>query len=675
MTTDKREKSFCSQKVPKRNDYIEVAKSIADFLRQNQLSTGAIYDRTEGMCSPDDSYGPSNFALLAAQLFKVTGDKSWIEPMRRAMLYYLNLLEKQPQWNSIGYRDFNDIAILEAYELVRDFLPENERNKWKNHLRTCPRPTVLRRMNHWTAIYCTFYRLGQIFQREEDCHWAQQCMRELILPAFAPDGFWCDHVGKKSLFVKGAYWPMAYHPFNLVYLYRYILASDDQRARQIFLKALDATVGLIAPDGDFNALGRDQESNFSYSSLVYVYEAGAYEVADKDPEKATLYREVVRRAWAWLQQYLCSDGYFRVKPNDMEHLRGGYDDYENNVDYAALSAIHLMWAAEVCQQEVVPKGSIPADTEGYTWLKDSGFIFAHVGDLMILAGRGCKNRLIPDRRSIGMVPGFLKLNYQGRVIDLIPTPGGGTPEVLYDWLAHPRTGLLPYFLDESGRIGHLWEADQLWVMGETDEGIRVFGEGEIIWTCDGEFKKPWSTSGIRQRRLLVFSRKAGLLIFDEFLSERLIDRDIRWVPYNISFLGEPWRNDAQYDYVVSTNTKENIRLVYAVPAQKIPFRRVTCSPYLSSKGPAYYFAVQEQPYIYIKEPPVVLASRLAVQEISDTVSPSIDLIQVTQDHSLAVYLADIDKRVAVNFAEETQEIRAADISWKVKVEAHGVKFF
>lgn len=307
------------RQIPKADTYLEAARRVADFLRADQLPSGTIYDRQEASPTRDDHYGHSHFALLAAQLFRTTGDESWLEPMRRAMLYCVNLWDQHPE--RCGHRDFNAIAIAEAYELVRDVLPEDERARCEAYLRGCRRPLVLGRGNHFTIIYCTFYRLGQIFQNEDDCRWARRCMNDRILPAFAPDGFWCDQVGPENLFGR-AHWPMGYHPFNLVYLHRYILASDDANARKVFLKALDATAGLVAPDGDFNALGRDQESNFTYTALVYAYEAGAAEIVETDPERAALYREVAARGWAWLQQYLCRDGYFRIKPNELERTSG-----------------------------------------------------------------------------------------------------------------------------------------------------------------------------------------------------------------------------------------------------------------------------------------------------------------------------------------------------------------
>ena len=647
---------------PGRETYLQAAKKVATFLREDQLPSGNIYDRQEASASRDDHYGHSHFALLCALLFKATEDDSWLEPMRRAMLYCVELWEQHPERG--GHRDFNDIAVAEAYGLVSEVLPEDERAKWRSYLEACQRPERLGRGNHFTIIYHTFYRLGQLFGRDDDCRWATQCMRERVLPAFAPDGFWCDHVGPDRLF-DGAYWPMAYHPFNLAYLHRYFLASGDEDALEVFLRALDASVGLVAPDGDFNVLGRDQESNFSYTSLVYAYEAGAAQVADREPDRAALYREVARRAWGWLQNYLRDDGYFRIKPNDLEHLRGGYDFYENNVVYAALSAIHLMWAAELCPEGNGPAGSLPTDSEVFTWLPDSGILSARAGSLMTLAARGSAMDPWIAHRAAGMVPGLLKFVDRDAVVDLIPTPGGGTSEVHGNPRGHPRTGLLPYFTDSVGRISFLWEAGRACEAEETAEGMKLFGEGEVRWACDRDLTPGFHDAGIRQRRMLVLHRDAGLLIFDEFLG-RGRGSDIRWVPYNVHFLGEPWRNDAQCDHVASV--RDGLRAVYAVPGQEVPLARTNCSPYLSSKGPAYYFEARPRKYL-----PTMLASRLTVQDESSPAHASISVVQVTQDHAMAAYLADLELTVAVNFAEREQQIRAADGSWEVDIEPRSLR--
>jgi len=650
------------RQTPNREEYLAAARRVATFLREDQLPSGTIYDRQEGAATRDDHYGHSHFALLTAQLFRMTGDESWLEPMRRAMLYCVDLWEQHPERG--GHRDFNDVAVAEAYALVSDILPEDERARWEGYLRDCTRPGFLGRGNHHTIIYHTFYRLGQIFEREDDCQWAQQCMNDRILPAFAPDRFWCDNVGPERLF-ENAYWPMAYHPFNLVYLHRYILASGDRKAREVFLEALEASAGLVAPDGDYNVLGRDQESNVSYTSLVYAYEAGAAEVAGEDSEKAERYREVAARAWDWLQQYLCEDGFFRIKPNELDPLRGGYDVYENNVVYGALSAIHLMWAAEVCRGDVSRHGRIPADDEVCTWLPDSGFLLARSADLATLIGRGAYFPNRADQRSVGMVPGFLKVVRGGQAADLLPTPGGGTSEVHLNPRAHPRTGLLPYFIDELGRIGHLWEADGAFEREEMAEGIRLFGEGRVLWGCDRDMKLRLCETGIRQRRIAVLHKEAGLLVFDEFVG-RDHDRGIHWVPYNISFFGEPWRNDTRCDHAASA--RDGLRVVYAVPEQPVPLSRVDCSPYLSSKGPAYHFGVQPQIYS-----PCMLASRVAVEEGVGPVRAAVATVQVTQDRALAVHLPDRDLTVAVNFAEKDQLVRAADTSWEVEVRARSVR--
>ena len=340
--------------------------------------------------------------------------------------------------------------------------------------------------------------------------------------------------------------------------------------------------------------------------------------------------------------------------------------------YGAISGVHLMWTADVCREDVTPAGSIPADSEGHhTWLPDSGYLFAHAGSLMTLAGRGSSPIDWVAQRSAGMVPGFLKLRRQDSVIDLIPTPGGGTSEVHSNPAAHPRTGLLPYFSDRAGRVGYLRNADCVCCMEEIAEGVKLFGEGGVMWGSDRDLKPAPCASGITQRRILVLHAKAGLLVFDQFFGRisrgDIIRNDIQWVPYNISFFGEPWRNDLQCDH--ASSTCEDVCLVYAVPTQPMPFCRVDCSPYLSSKGPAYHFAVRPRRYRH-----TMLASRLAVQDDRSAVRPSIALAQVTQDHALAAYLADLDMAVAVNFAEGKQEIRAADASWNIEVAGRGVAF-
>lgn len=173
----------------------------------------------------------------------------------------------------------------------------------------------------------------------------------LALGRYARGGFICDQRGVRSA---------AYHAFSGGLLADLWRAQRFPWAARAALRAAQAVLALVLPNGDAVYVGRGQHQIFGIGALLWLLEAAAG-MSGRDT-----FRAAARRVFDYLLQHRRADGSFPLvlqddeppEPWDPDASRPGWYSYNRYADYLPFLGCMFLRAAA---PGVRPTGSAPAD--------------------------------------------------------------------------------------------------------------------------------------------------------------------------------------------------------------------------------------------------------------------------------------------------------------------------
>ena len=447
--------------------YRDFISSSAPYWLSQQRSDGTFYDKVLGLgvITPDEHYGHTHIGVSLIWVGVRTNNASLIDAGIRGINYYLNndFYNKfggtSPDIVGQGHRPFNELAVVFAYDLLRNSsqLPSDIKIKWEGYLQNAARRTPHPACDSG-GWYGTNWQLVEaaagkeilltgltnqsgnkdIFVAAKDC-WNNYFENILMNNKFI------NTLTAKGLGGDPGDFPLTYHAFSTAWVARYLQLSNYQSKvlEDKFLLMTDTQLNLMGPDGDLGYFGRSNEQAFVPSSMVYSFEVAA-KIAKKrgDLTKAGQYKAAARRSFNRLQNIHGKSpggptdpagsvaGFLYTTPklrNTSEFNISGIDGSPPSV-YNGLSFLILAMAADTAD-ETISASSIPADQE-YSYLdpgdpysdlsQKPGFVTMRRGNIWLAVARGRIPYRTDDLRyDFGLFRAKKLVN--GRWVDILPS--------------------------------------------------------------------------------------------------------------------------------------------------------------------------------------------------------------------------------------------------------------
>lgn len=316
----------------------DIAHKIISFLSACQIHTDE-YDQG-GIRDPldekviGDHYAATHFAWACALLFYRTGDKCWFQPGQFAIDFHIRTSPDEYAPGDWDYHwDFNNLAFIETYALLRDHLSNSKRERWEQALlkwKTNPHSAL-----NWLAMRgLSFFQRGRLLQREKDIEGGREIL-EQILSLQKNDGA-LDDIPDQSR-------PSQYHAYTACLLHR-MKEFFPARISDAVVRAARWLLNITSPDGDMNALGRGQGQIFGYASAVYLFRAASL----LDGRYAPHYLWATDQILHKLSESQHEEGWLPLVINDRSvKERAGWYDYHHLSVYNAFAAVWLLLADEI----------------------------------------------------------------------------------------------------------------------------------------------------------------------------------------------------------------------------------------------------------------------------------------------------------------------------------------
>jgi len=281
-----------------------------------------------------DHYAATHFAWGSAILFRKYSDEAWLRRAESAIDFHIrtSLDEYSPgHWDY--HWDFNNLAFVETYTLVRGQLEAAERTRWEKSL------SVWKNNAHsalnWLAMRAlAYYRRYLSLHQPEDLRNAEKILQS-ILNIQKADGV-LDDIPDKSR-------PSQYHAYTACLLYQMMPLSPD-RISSGLIRSARWLLAVTAPDGDMNVLGRGQGQIFGYACALFLFRAAS--LVDKDI--APQYLWAADRILEKLIASQDTDGWLPLVINDAPlSEKAGWYDYHHLTVYNAFAAVWLLLAGEL----------------------------------------------------------------------------------------------------------------------------------------------------------------------------------------------------------------------------------------------------------------------------------------------------------------------------------------
>lgn len=302
--------------------------------RSNGYTTGKLYDQY-GVFDPfegrveGDHYATSHFVLMAAAMFRLTGEPKYLQSCIFSGEFCLRCLNGYPYILWDMHFDFNNYALALACYLLGDELPVEVRGRWIHALSRAAQNK--HRVGNWFGQRLLYYSL---FKKLSGSLGAVKSIRKnvdrvMYSRCFASDGAVEDHPGKSR--------PIQYHAFNLAIILMLGGLERWRNAGTLVGDGLDYLVQFIAPDGDFNYYGRGQKQIFAYSPALFAFETSAL----SRPEL----KESAIKVWNFVRRQQRSEGDFQLVLSPVSgDTRVGWYDYHRHSVYNAFFGAWLALA-------------------------------------------------------------------------------------------------------------------------------------------------------------------------------------------------------------------------------------------------------------------------------------------------------------------------------------------
>lgn len=335
-----------------------IVAGIIEWLRYRQTTefgydAGGIRDPLDGRVI-GDHYAHTHFAWACSMLYRTDERNEWLRHASEAVEFHLRTSpDEYPPGDWDYHWDFNNLAFVETYALLRDRLDETTRRRWESGLlawKTNPHSAT-----NWLAMRAlAAFRRGMLLEQPHDLQFARDLLDRIL--AFQKSDGALDDILDRSR-------PSQYQAYTACLLHR-MRDLAPARVPHAVVHAARWLLALTAPDGDPTALGRGQGQIFGYAAAAYLFRAAA----SLDSDFAPQYRWAENRILAKLAASQTPEGWIPLVLNDVPVAeRAGWYDYHHLTVYNAFAAVWLSLAAEI------PPASVEAvpPTPGKRWLPDS----------------------------------------------------------------------------------------------------------------------------------------------------------------------------------------------------------------------------------------------------------------------------------------------------------------
>ena len=355
-------------------DPLALAGKTLSWLRRCQVlepgyDQGGIRDPLDGRVA-GDHYATTHFAWCCALHHAVAPDEELVRAALRAMEFHIRTSRDEYAPGNWSYHwDFNNLASIEAYALLRKNAGENPANPWMASLQ------AWKTNQHWAVNWVAMralahFRRYDLLGRARDLSAAGKWL-EHVLEAQNPDGGIED--------VKGESLPSQYHAYSACLLHR--MLPYHPSVRPAVRGAARWLLAIIGPDGEMNALGRGQGQIFGYACAVYLLRAAA----SLDSDLVEACRWASGKVLERLARFQTAEGWWPLVLNTLPvNRRAGWYDYHHLSVYNAFAATWLTLAASL----PLSPGPGAAPPRGVVWLRDSGLLSVRRDDWFALFASG-----------------------------------------------------------------------------------------------------------------------------------------------------------------------------------------------------------------------------------------------------------------------------------------------
>jgi len=315
--------------------YSALARGLFGWLADRQVAEpgydqGGIRDPLTGVVA-GEHYSTTHFALLGCLLDQAEPDPERSPLIRSALEFHARTSGGEYARGSWAYHwDFNNYAFAKSLVLLGRTIPQAERDSGLDTMRAW-------KQNRHKTVNWLLMRAYNATLRQNLCGGMLDALRArhslfLSLRCQLEDGCIED--------VRHTSRPIQYHAFSTALLHQLYLLTKKQRFLDRFLAGLKYLLPFVAPNGDFNYLGRGHEQIFGYGVALYVLEAGLPH-AGRDTQRVN---KAAEHCLAYLARYKTPQGCFPLVLNHHDNdRRYGWYDYHHLTVYNAFLGV---WLAE-----------------------------------------------------------------------------------------------------------------------------------------------------------------------------------------------------------------------------------------------------------------------------------------------------------------------------------------
>ncbi len=310
-------------------------KQIRDWLahcqvQESSYDQGGIFDPLDQRVI-GDHYATTHFAWTCALTHSAGPDAQLLESARNAILFHIRTSPGEYPPGSWDYHwDFNNLAFVETYGLMADYLNPEERQVWQQALLQWK--TNTHGAINWVAMRAlALFRRGTLLNRPGDIRDAEKHL-DRVLTAQTRDGCFDD--------LPGISRPGQYHAYTACLVLR-MKKMAPVRITRACTRAARWLLTVCAPDGDVTGLGRGQGQIFGVACAIYLFRAARI----LDPERAIHYQWAEEKNLARLTARMDSRGFLPLVLNDRPvEERCGWYDYHHLTVYNAFALVWLLLA-------------------------------------------------------------------------------------------------------------------------------------------------------------------------------------------------------------------------------------------------------------------------------------------------------------------------------------------
>ena len=315
--------------------YSALARGIFGWLAGLQVAEpgydqGGIRDPLSGAVA-GEHYSATHFALLGCLLDQPEPDPTRSPLIRSALEFHIRTSGGEYARGSWAYHwDFNNYAFAKCFVLLEKTLPKAERERYLSAMRAW-------KENKHKTVNWLFMRAYNATLRRKLCGGlldSLRARRSLFL------GLRCQLEDGCIEDLRHTSRPIQYHAFSAALLHQLFLLTGERRYLRRFMAGLDYLLPFVAPNGDFNYLGRGHEQIFGYGVALYVLEAGLPHAGGN----AQRVNEAAEHCLDHLARYATQQGNFPLVLNGQgNNRRYGWYDYHHLTVYNAFLGV---WLAE-----------------------------------------------------------------------------------------------------------------------------------------------------------------------------------------------------------------------------------------------------------------------------------------------------------------------------------------